>query len=122
MANREHPDFMAKVAALKAEEDTAVGVRLAELSPIVHAQRTASRRLLSDKHRRQRAALRSKWHALSAHARLDADPLAAADRWEVSIRQQWRRVLFHAAAHRLTRQPGIRLAFKRPPPAPGKPS
>jgi hypothetical protein len=117
MANRDAPDFLAKVAVLRAEEAGAVGVRIAELSPLLHAQRTASRRLLSDRHRRQRQAVRSKWQTLMAPSELG--PADAADRWETGIKTAWRRVLFHAAANRLTRGPGIRLVYRRKPVPPG---
>ena len=120
MANRADPDFLAKVAALKAEEEGAVAVRLGELMPVVNAQRTASRRLLSDRHRQQRLGLRRKWQTiLRVPVSIDAT-----DRFEANVTRLWRRVLFHAAGQRLTRGPGIRLVFQRkpdagPPPADG---
>lgn len=122
MANRDAPDFLAKVAVLKAEEDAAIGARVAELAPTLQAQRTASRRLLSDKHRRQRMALRSKWAVMPAAAHQPPEPLDATDRFEHTIARAWRRVLFHAAAHRLTRPAGVRLVFKRKPAPAANPS
>ncbi len=123
MANREAPDFLTKVAALHAEEAAAMAARVDELAPVVNAQRMASRRWLSDAHRRERDGLRLKWQSL-----LPREPMTfPIDGFEATLTSQWRRVLFHAAARRLTRRAGIRLSFRRKPvPAvvrfiPGKP-
>lgn len=111
LADRHAPDFMAKVAALQAEEAAALAARIAELMPTVNAQRMQSRRLLSDRHRHERTALRQKWQALGKPQALDFGQ----DAFEGDIKGQWRRVIFVSAGKRLTRRQGIRLVFRRQP-------
>lgn len=111
LADRHAPDFLAKVTALEAEEAAALGARIAELMPTVNAQRMQSRRLLSDKHRRERAALRHKWQGLGRRHALEFGQ----DAFEGDIKRLWQRVIFAAASRRLTRRQGIRLVFRRNP-------
>ena len=109
LANRHAPDFLAKVAALQAEEAAALTARTAELMPTVNAQRMASRRLLSDRHRRERTALSHKWQALGPQHAVRFGQ----DAFEVDIQRQWRQVIFVSAGKRLTRRQGLRLVFRR---------
>ncbi len=111
LADRQAPDFLARVAALQAEEAAALATRITELMPTVNAQRAASQRMLSDRHRRERTALRHKWQALGRQHAMSFGQ----DAFEADIKRQWRRVLFISAGRRLTRHPGIRLVFRRQP-------
>jgi hypothetical protein len=111
LADRHAPDFLAKVATLQAEEAAALAARVAELMPTVNAQRMASRRMLSDRHRRERAALRHKWQALGTQHAFEFGQ----DTFETGIKRQWRHVLFVSAGRRLTRRQGVRLVFRRQP-------
>lgn len=104
-ARRDDPELAAKVAALRQEEAAAIGARTADLMLMVNAQRTASRALLSDRQRRERAQLRAR---LKLGREAMPDPQA-----EVVIRA-WTRVLFRLAARQATRRPGgIVLRFRR---------
>ncbi len=111
LADRHAPDFLARVATLQAEEAAALATRVAELMPTVNAQRAASQRMLSDRHRRERAGLRHKWQALGRQHAMNFGQ----DAFEVDIKRQWQRVIFVSAGKRLTRRPGIRLVFRRKP-------
>lgn len=109
MANRDAPDFLARVAALHAEEAATVAARMRELTPAVNAERMAARRLLADKHKRERRQLRHKWSTRLGEAR----SAPASDAFAASIRAGWMRVIFHAAGRQLVRPAGIRLRFRR---------
>jgi hypothetical protein len=113
LADHHAPDFLARVAALQAEEAAALAARIAELMPTVNAQRMASQRLLADRHRRERAALRHKWQALGRQHAVSFGQ----DAFEADIKRQWARVIFVSAARRLTHRQGIRLVFRRQPSA-----
>lgn len=117
MQRPDAPDFVAKVAALEAEQAAAMSARLEELSLIVRAQRTASRTWLTDRQRRERAALRMKWQGRGPGK---LAPFAVDD-WEAEIVRGWTRMLFHQSAKRLTRRAGVRLVVKRKP-APAVPA
>lgn len=114
LANRHAPDFLAKVAALQAEEAAALTARIAELMPTVNAQRMASRRMLSDRHRRERTALRHKWQTLGKQHVVGFGQ----DDFEIDIQRQWARVIFVSAGRKLTRRQGLRLVFRRQPATP----
>lgn len=113
LANRADPDFLAKVAALQADEQAAIAARIAELQPTLTTQRVAVRRLLADKHARERMALQRKWKMRTGRP----GPILPIDGFNQTVKAAWMRLLFHSTARRLTRRNfGVRLRWRRPMP------